>query len=82
MAPQVGLVFGDHHEVEHGGTDGALAPRTSVVLGSGVRLDGADAHPPKNAHATATAVSSRAPTTIAMSATERSCLRKGLNPTP
>lgn len=77
MAPEIGVMVGDHHEMERARGDGVVTARTDVGLPGGMRLDGSDGdgvvgpHPAKIAQATTANVSAIAPTTIAMSTAVR-----------
>ena len=81
MAPQLGLELGHHHEMANTGLDRCLTARAQIALAGGVRLDDGDVvYPERAAHATNPTAANRVITTIAMSATRRSCWRNGLKP--
>ncbi len=81
MAPQVGRILGNDHEMSHSCDDGARAPRAQVGLAGGIRLDDRDDLYPQRAHARTPTVTTSAITTTTMSVMSRSCDRNGLKPT-
>lgn len=83
MSAQVRGIVGHHHEMKGSRRDGEIATGTQVVLHRLVGLDRGHGglFYPNRAHAITARVAATARTTITMSRTERSCSRKGLNPT-
>lgn len=80
MPPEIGLVIGDHDEVEGADWDRQLAPGAEVILPSGVGLDGANCYPENIAHNTRATATATVTTTRTRSRTVLSCSRNGLKP--
>lgn len=82
VATQIGLVVGNHDEVERSRWDRQIAPGADVVLHRLIGLDGTDRYVEKSAHAITAMMATTVRTIITMSTTDLSCSRNGLNPTP
>ena len=81
VTTHVGLLVRNDYKMECARRDRQLAPRAEVFFLGLVGLDRVDGYVEKIAHAITANVESTAITTIAISRTDVSCSRKGLNPT-
>ncbi len=81
VTTQVGCLVRDHNEMERARRDSHFASRAEVLFLCLVGLDRIDGYVEKIAHAMTANVASTAMTTTAMSRTDFSWARKGLNPT-
>lgn len=86
MAPQIGMVLGDHDQVALADVDGPVATWAEVPLACRVRLHGDHHlvverhHPPHDAHTTMATAMARVTPTITRSRGDRRPVRKGLKP--